>query len=279
VRRDALAQLALDLLHDGQAALLLQRVAEQILERLLLFRRGQRGGKLEERLHERLVVVGGISCVVERVVEIGPPTVEGGEEEAGLGRRGRPGPALHVEFLLLRRVAERGFRRLHGADRAENVGKDLARGLAELRAVAAAIGHVVALVREQDEIVSLRLETADDSLVEGLERRLVLELRVAQRHEQAVLRGVRDLLCLEPHVEQIAVDRAREGLLEQGEIGLTVLLGHEAEGLAEGREDLAAVAHVAAADGGDVGAVGSQAAPQLADFFIVHSISCGFRFW
>jgi uncharacterized protein YaiI (UPF0178 family) len=90
-----------------------------------------------------------------------------------------------------------------------------------------------------------------------------------------VLRGVRDLLRLEPHIEQIAVDRAREGLLEQGKIGLPVLLGHEAEGLAEGREDLAAVAHVAAADGGDVGAVGSQAAPQLADFFVVHGNSCG----
>ena len=175
-----------------------------------------------------------------------------------------------MKFLLVRNVPQRRLAGLHGADGAQNVGKDLA-GIVQLRAVFCLEGHVVALVRQQNQIVVLRGKRAGDGLAECFERSLVVQAGIAQRHEQAVFVGICNLTGSEAEVDQVFVLRTGQNAAEDGKVALLVLLTHERDRLAERGQNLAAGRNIEAAHGGHIGAVRAKSSPQLADFFGCHT--------
>ena len=150
-----------DLLHDGQRAFLIQRIAQHAAEGVALLVCGHRRLDTEQRVDERLIVRAGGVGIEQAVVKIGPPSVEGREEKAHLRHPGRPAGGAVMEGLLLRDIAQQLLAGLHGADGTNKVGEDLA-AVFKLGAVPGLEGDVVALVRQQDEVVFLKADRADD---------------------------------------------------------------------------------------------------------------------
>jgi len=78
--------------------------------------------------------------------------------------------------------AELGLRELDGTQAADDVGEDLL-GVAALRlSVPGAEGHVIIVVREQNEVVALHVRRFDDAGVKGTDRLVILQTGLAQRH-------------------------------------------------------------------------------------------------
>ena len=224
---------------------------------------------MEQRVDERLIVRAGGMRVEQAVIQICPPSVKGGEEEAGLRHTGGPACRAVVEGLFLGNVAQKLPARLDGADGADKIGEDLA-AVVELRAVFRLERHVVALMRQQDQEIFFKADRADDGLEQLLPRLLVVQRRLAQAHEQPVLVGIGDLLCGEREVEQVLIRRAGQRAAEDRQIFFPVLLRHQAERLPERGQNLAAGRDIAAVNSGQIGAVRLHAAPQLADLFVCH---------
>ena len=174
-----------------------------------------------------------------------------------------------MEGLLLRDIAQQLLAGLHGADGADKVGEDLA-AVFKSGAVPGLEGDVVALVRQQDEVVFLKADRADDRLEQLLPGLFVVQRGLTQAHEQAVLVGIGDLLCAKGQIEQIPVRRAGQGPAEDRQILFLVLLRHQAEWLTERGQNFTAGGDIAAVDGGQIGAVRLHTAPQLADLFVGH---------
>ena len=174
-----------------------------------------------------------------------------------------------MEGLLLRDIAQQLLAGLHGADGADKVGEDLA-AVFKPGAILGLEGDVVALVRQQDEVVFLKADRADDRLEQLLPGLFVVQRGLTQAHEQAVLVGIGDLLCAEGQIEQIPVRRAGQGPAEDRQIFFLVLLRHQAERLTERGQNFTAGGDIAAVDGGQIGAVRLHTAPQLADLFVGH---------
>ena len=101
------------------------------------------------------------------------------------------------------------------------------------RAVLCLERHVVFLVREQDQIILLKMHRADDRPEQLRPRFLILKLRIAELHQQPVLVRVRDLRRAEREIEPVFIRRAGENLFQQREIFFLVLLAHQGHGLAE----------------------------------------------
>ena len=174
-----------------------------------------------------------------------------------------------MEGLLLRDIAQQLLAGLHGADGADKVGEDLG-AVFKPGAILGLEGDVVALVRQQDEVVFLKADRADDRLEQLLPGLFVVQRGLTQAHEQAVLVGIGDLLCAKGQIEQIPVRRAGQGPAEDRQILFLVLLRHQAERLTERGQNFTAGGDIAAVDGGQIGAVRLHTAPQLADLFVGH---------
>ena len=138
------------------------------------------------------------------------------------------------------------------------------------RAVLCLERHVVFLVREQDQIILLKMHRADDRLKQLRPRFLVLKIRIAELHQQPVLVGIGDLRRAERKIEPVFIRRAGEDFFQQREIFFLVLLAHQGHGLAELGQNFPAAGHIAAVDSGDVRAVGLITAAKLAGFLIGH---------
>ena len=137
--------------------------------------------------------------IIQAVIKICSPAVECREQKAQLRRAHGVGAALVVKFLLVRNVPQRRFAGLYGADGAQNVGKDLA-GIVQLRAVFCLEGHVVALVRQQNQIVVLRAITED----------FISHLRSQNSKPETIVNYERTLKRITNHLHSVGVDSFRD---------------------------------------------------------------------
>ena len=185
-----------------------------------------------------------------------------------------------MELVFPRKVAQLHFAALDRADAAEDVLEDLIGGVGLERAVAAPVGHVVGIVGQKDEVVALpHVQRLDDLLIEGGAGAGVLQGGGAQGGEEAVLVAVRHLLGGEDDVQQIAAQRAGEGLFQEAEVFFRLLFGHQGQRLVQVGDDLLAGAvDVTAVNPADGGLVQPEPAAQFRNFFLIHGGTSLYRF-
>ena len=66
------------------------------------------------------------------------------------------------------------------------------------------MGDIVCVMCQEDEVVAVpKVKRVDDFLIELLTDVTVFQLRIAQRHEEAMLITVSYLLCREDNIDQV----------------------------------------------------------------------------
>ena len=272
VQLDTLGELLVDGLHDAVAALLLKRGAESLAERLALADGGHGDVGPEHGVNELLVYDLGAAGVEERGVDIRGAVVKGGEHEAQLRRGDDLVDGAGVEAVLVRAEAQRGLARLHRAYAAEYVAEH-AVAVLDVLPVLSAVGDVVVVVREENEIVRvLHVERADDAFVELVPQCRVLKLRAPESGEEPVFVAVHDLLRGKGYLHETAPQRAGERLAQESQILLALLLAHKPHGLVHIGDYLLGSVDVAAVDVPYGAAFRAYAAADLAKFLAVHAL-------
>ena len=152
---DHTAELLVDGLDHLIPAVLGQGVPQDGLKSLLLGGGGHGDRAAEHGVHEFRMVLRDVPGVVEGVVEVGAAVVKGGEEKAQFRRGHDPVGSQGMELIFMDVVAQGGFGQLHRTDAAQDVGVDLRRGVGLGLAVSGAVGHVIGVVSQQDEVVAL----------------------------------------------------------------------------------------------------------------------------
>ena len=176
-----------------------------------------------------------------------------------------------MELVVSREEAQLHLALLHRADAADDVGEHLVRGVGLELVVLPPAGHVVGVVGQEDQVAAVpHIQALDDLLIKGLPGLAVLEAGGAQGGEQLVLGAVRHLLGGEHDVHLVLAQGAGQGLFQQAQVLLRLLLGHGAQGLGQIGNDLLAGVDVAAVDVGDGAFIRAEAAAQLAQFFLIH---------
>ena len=140
----------------------------------------------EDRTRQILVRIRETFGIKERIVDIRGATVKAGEQKSQLGSSHRRGAVLMAERLLLRRVGQRGFGGLYGANRAHEVGKHLG-GVLLPKPVTRAVGDVIFVAGEQDQIAVVALVRLGNAAEQGVHRLGVRKLGRAQARKQGVL--------------------------------------------------------------------------------------------
>lgn len=158
----------------AEAARLCERIAQHRTERLLLLLGRHRRRAAENRVHKFHVAVGGVARIVQRAVNIGATVVESREQKAERRRADKPVDAAVVKRILRHTVTEHRLRLLHRADAAQHIAVRLAGGVILPHAVLRAVRHVVCIVREQNQVRTLRPVRADDLFAKGVDRVFVV---------------------------------------------------------------------------------------------------------
>ena len=186
--------------------------------------------------------------VVQGVVNIGGAVIKGREQEAQ--RRGG-NKLIHspvVEGLFLRDVVQPALGLLHRADGAQDVGIGLV-GVVLLKGIVPGLkGHVIGVIAQQNQVVSLHNHGVDDLLEEAVQQLVIPQLGFPQVHEQLMLGAARHLGGLEGDINQILADGAGQHPLKEGKILVPLVFRHNAGALAELRNDLLVVIDKAAID-------------------------------
>ena len=268
---NAAAQLFVDGLHHIVAAILFKRISERGIKYIFLLDGGHRRLHTEYRVNDLLVDELDVPAVEKRVVDVRRAVVEGGEEEAQLGRKGNMSGGAGVEEVLVGIVAQLERRRLHRTNGADKILVDVAGGVRLQFVVLATVGDIVGVGGEENKAVRLaHIERFNNFAAERFAGVRILALRLAQGLEQAVLVAVRDLSGREFNVDEVASQRAGERLFEQPQIHLLLLLPHEAEGGVDPRDDLAVGVDIAAEDAAEVIFIEPEAPANFVEFFLIH---------
>ena len=251
------------------AARLPQSVGQGPLEGLPLLGGGHGRLGMEHRVDHLLVELIGLAGVEQGVVEVGRPVVEGREQEAQLRRRHHPAGGAGVELVVAGEVAQLRLALLYRTDAADKVGEHGVRAVHGV--VFGPVGHVVDVVSQQDQVVALlQLQGADELLIKTLPQGAVLQLAVPKGGEQPVLLAVRHLPGGEHDVDQVPAQSAGQGLLQQAQVLLRLLLGHGAQGRVQIGDDLPAAVDITSVDAADGALLRLEPAAQLADFLLIH---------
>ena len=268
---DPLAQVVVDRLHHLHAARPLQSAAQGGLKGLPLLGGGHGRLCAEHCVNELLMELVRLPAVKQGVVKVGRPVIKGREQKAKL--RLAHDLLLHrdVELVLPMEVSQLRRPILHRADAADEVAEHLFAGIPVYLAVLAPVGHIIGVGPQQDQIVVLpHVQGADDLLVKGIPGLRVLQLGRPQGGEQAVLLAVRHLLGGKHDVNQVPAQGAGQGLFQQAQVFFRLLLGHEAQGLVDIGDDLAAAVHIAAVNTADGALLRPEPAAQLTQLSLVH---------
>jgi len=269
---DPLADLVMDSLYQIHAAILMQSGGEQSLKGLLLFRGGLGRIGVKDGLHECFMALLDVLGVHQGIVNVCGAVVEGREQETQLRSGDHLVDGAVVEKLFFCHIVQIGLGLLDRTDGANKEGVAFLALILLEGIVLALEGHVIGFTAQQDQVVFIEGHRVDDLLIQLVAKLLVLTAAFPQFHQQLVLRRIRHLSGLEGDVDQILSDGAGEGALEQGKILFAFVLGHNAERLAEFRNDLLVVIDVAAIDIGHITAIPAQVPPELADFLIIHGL-------
>ena len=163
----------------------------------------------------------------------------------------------------------------HRADAAEEVAEHIGAVLLLLIGL-----HVIGVIGHEDQVVFLlKAEILRQQGAEALAQCLVLQPGLAQLAQQAVLLAVTDLLGCKGHIHQILAHAAGETFVQQGKIGLLLLLVQHAHRLVKVGDHLPGGAvHITAVEVGNI-ILGRLKPPlQLTDFFVVHDLLLLFAF-
>jgi len=115
------------------------------------------------------------------------------------------------------------------------------------------------------------MSSASMTVVKGLSNLPVPELGLPQGREEAVLVAVGHLPGGEDDVDQLLSQGPGQGLFEEAQVLLRLLLGHGPQGLVQIGDDFPAGAvDIAAVNPADGGFLRAEAAAQLAKLFLIH---------
>ena len=179
-----------------------------------------------------------------------------------------------MEEVLVGVVAQLERRRLHRTNGADKILVDVAGGVCLQLVVLAAVGNIVGIGGEENEIVRLtHAQRFNNFAAERFAGVRILALRLAQGLEQAMLVAVRDLRGGEFDVNEVAPQRAGERLFEQPQIHLLLLLPHETHRGVDPRDDLTVGVYITAKNAAEVVFIGPETPAQFVEFFLVHGSS------
>ena len=88
------------------------------------------------------------------------------------------------------------------------MGEHLLRAVRKLGVILGLVRHIIGVAGNEDEIIFLQRHAGNHFVIEFLQQFFILQLGLAQLHEQTVLVAVRDLLGAEGHVNKILAQRA-----------------------------------------------------------------------
>ena len=133
------------------------------------------------------------------------------------------------------------------------------------------MGDIVAVTGQKQQVTAVpHIQTIDHLAVKGLTSLVVLQLRIPQCGEQAVLLAVGHLLGGEYDVDEVFSQRTGQSLLQKAQILLGLLLRHHAQGFVQIGNDLFTAVDIASINTADGAFFRAKTAPQLIDFFLVH---------
>ena len=185
---------------------------------------------------------------------------------------------VRQKFIVPREISQLYLALLDGAHHTDDVGEDLIRGIRLQGIILAAMGDIVAVTGQEQQITAVpHVQTIDHLAVKGLPGLVVLQLRIPQCGEQAVLLAVCHLLGGEYDVDEVFSQRTGQSLLQKAQILLSLLLGHHPKGFVQIRNDLFAAIDKTAVDPADSVFLRPPAAAQLIQFLLYHGRSAFLR--
>ena len=127
------------------------------------------------------MALGGIAGIAQRAVDIGRALLKAGEHKAHLGRAHHPVRLAGMEQVIRRAIAQRSLGQLDRAHSANNVLEHLVAHLIIALTVMIAEGHVVSIVRQQDQKAALLRQSRQHALEKHLSHIVIRDGRIAQR--------------------------------------------------------------------------------------------------
>ena len=224
---------------------LAERIFDHAFKRLPVLCRGALGHAAEHVLDKlRVRAFAGLD-VVHHCVDVAAAVTERRIDKAEVGQADHPVAHARADAVFVLAVAERRLGEIDRADRAQDVLVDLL-GLLLLLARGRLGRHIVNIVVDQNQIVARIGILLDDLLIQPVEQLLVVQLAVFEQ-QQVLLPLLGQLAALELQLEQVAAQRAGQGLFGDLEVFVKLVLPQLGERLAEFDHDLLAAVDIAAA--------------------------------
>jgi hypothetical protein len=135
------------------------------------------------------------------------------------------------------------------------------------------VRNIVHVIGHEDQIIAvLHVKVLNDAAAERLAQGGILQLGFPELGEQLILLPLHDLAGGEADIQQVFAQSAGERLLQQREIFFRLGLAQQAEGFIKARDDLLICVYITSIDMLDVVVVRAEAAPDLAEFFLIHGM-------
>ena len=215
----ALRELLMHGLHHVKAAILLQTLAQDFAEQLLLPAGGNGRLGAENSVHKILMPLAAVLGVEQGVIDIGGAPVKCREKEAQLRRCDRLPDGCAVKALFLRRIAQLRLALLHRADAADKIPVGISSAVLVKLPILAVMGHIIDIKGHEDEIIALlHVEIVHNAAAKFLSQGGVLQLGFAKLAEELVLLPVHDLLGGKADVQQVFAQSAGEPLFQKAQV-------------------------------------------------------------
>ena len=150
------------------------------------------------------------------------------------------------------------------------MGEHLLRAIRKLGVILGLVRHIIGVAGDEDEIIFLQRHAGNHFVIELLQQFFILQLGLAQLHEQAVLLTANHLLVAERNVDKILAQRAGQRFFEQIEIGIGFFVRRKGERLRKDRDNAAVFIDITAVYFGDIISVALELPAQLCNFFLIH---------
>ena len=224
------AESVMDGLDQFHIAGITQSFAECILECFFLLSGRHGGCGMKYAVDDFLVDLICLSGIEQGIVDIGRTIVKGGEQESQF-RCGNNLAGTTVELIVSGEEAKLSLALLHRTDTANDIGEYGIGCICIHLVVFVLMGNIVCVMCQEDQVIAVpKVKRVDDFLIELLTDVTVFQLRIAQRHEEAMLITVSYLLCGEDNINQVLPKFAGKSLLQQIQVLLCFVLRENPHG-------------------------------------------------
>ena len=220
----------MDRLDQFHIAGITQSFAECILECFFLLSGRHGGCGMKYAVDNFLVDLICLSGIEQSIVDIGRTIVKGREQESKF-RCGNDLADTTVELVVSGEESQLSFALLHRTDTANDIGEYGIGCICIHLVVFVLTGDIVCVICQEDQVVAVpKVKRVDDFLIELLTDVTAFQLRIAQRHEKAMLITVSYLFSREDNIDQVLPKFSGKSLLQQVQVLLCFVLRENPHG-------------------------------------------------